>query len=68
MDQRLPLAPNVLPSSSPPAPPAAVNTTISAAAATVSTLLVSMLHQYLTLGVVVWDLIIAGERIVSLPL
>ncbi|PRW45098.1 ammonium transporter [Chlorella sorokiniana] len=39
----------------------AVNTTISAAAATVSTLLVSMLHQYLTLGVVVWDLIIAGN-------
>ncbi len=39
----------------------AVNTTISAAAATTSTLLVSMLHQYLTLGVVVWDLIIAGE-------
>ncbi|KAI7837974.1 hypothetical protein COHA_008277 [Chlorella ohadii] len=38
-----------------------VNTTISAAAATVSTLLVSMLHQYLTLGVVVWDLIIAGN-------
>ncbi|KAL4433241.1 hypothetical protein ABPG77_003289 [Micractinium sp. CCAP 211/92] len=39
----------------------AVNTTISAAAATVSTLLVSMLHQYLSLGVVVWDLIIAGN-------
>ena len=38
----------------------AVNTTISAAAATVSTLFVSMLHQYLSLGVVVWDLIIAG--------
>jgi len=38
----------------------AVNTTISAAAATVSTLFISMLHQYLSLGVVVWDLIIAG--------
>lgn len=44
-----------------PAIPSAVNTTMSAAAATVSTLLVSMLHQYLSLGVVVWDLIIAGE-------
>ncbi|PSC70378.1 ammonium transporter isoform B [Micractinium conductrix] len=39
----------------------AVNTTISAAAATVSTLFASMLHQYLSLGVVVWDLIIAGN-------
>lgn len=39
----------------------AVNTTISAAAATVSTLLIAMLHNYVTLGVVVWDLIIAGE-------
>lgn len=38
----------------------AVNTTMSAAAATVSTLFVSMLHQYWQLGVVVWDLIIAG--------
>ena len=44
-----------------PVIPPAVNTTMSAAAATVSTLLVSMLHQYLSLGVVVWDLIIAGE-------
>jgi ammonia channel protein AmtB len=38
----------------------AVNTTMSAAAATISTLLVSMLHEYMTMGVVVWDLIIAG--------
>jgi hypothetical protein len=33
---------------------------MSAAAATISTLLVSMLHEYMTMGVVVWDLIIAG--------
>ncbi len=38
----------------------AVNTTISAAAATISTLLAAMIHNYLSLGVVVWDLIIAG--------
>lgn len=39
----------------------AVNTTVSAAAATISTLLVAMLHTYLTLRVVVWDLIVAGN-------
>ena len=39
----------------------AINTTISAAAATISTLLVVMLHTYRTLGVVVWDLIQAGN-------
>lgn len=39
----------------------AVNTTVSAAAATISTLIVAMLHTYLSLRVVVWDLIVAGN-------
>eukprot|EP00887_Chlorella_sp_A99_P007406 scaffold2.g7406.t1 len=39
----------------------ATNTTVSAAAATVSTLFMAMLHTYLSIGVVVWDLIIAGN-------
>ena len=40
---------------------AAVNTTISAGAGAVFTLFTSMIHQYMTLGVPVWDLIIAGN-------
>lgn len=39
----------------------AVNTTIGAAAGTIATLFIAMAYQYFTLGVVVWDLIIAGN-------
>jgi Amt family ammonium transporter len=39
----------------------AVNTTVSAAAATIATLLVAMIHTYVSLRVVVWDLIVAGN-------
>ena len=39
----------------------AVNTTMAAATGCIGTLLISMLHQKLSLGVVVWDLIIAGN-------
>ncbi|KAI3435774.1 hypothetical protein D9Q98_001832 [Chlorella vulgaris] len=40
---------------------AAVNTTIGAASGTIATLFIAMAYQYFTLGVVVWDLIIAGN-------
>ena len=43
----------------------AVNTTVSAAAATISTLIVAMLHTYLSVRVVVWDLIVAGNGALS---
>lgn len=39
----------------------AINTTIAAASGTISCLFIAMLHNYLSLGVVVWDLIIAGN-------
>jgi Amt family ammonium transporter len=39
----------------------AVNTTVGAAAGTIATLFIAMAYQYFTLGVVVWDLIIAGN-------
>ena len=39
----------------------AVNTTMAAATGCIGTLLISMVHQKLSLGVVVWDLIIAGN-------
>lgn len=39
----------------------AVNTTIGAASGCIATLFIAMAYQYFTLGVVVWDLIIAGE-------
>lgn len=39
----------------------AVNTTIAAAAGTLSCLFIVMLHQYFALGVVTWDLLIAGN-------
>jgi Amt family ammonium transporter len=39
----------------------AINTTIGAAAGTISTLFIAMAYQYVTLGVIVWDLIIAGN-------
>lgn len=39
----------------------AVNTTIAAATGALSTLFIVMLHQYLTLGVVTWDLVMAGN-------
>lgn len=39
----------------------AVNTTIAAGTGCLSTLILVMLHQYFTLGVVTWDLILAGN-------
>ncbi|KAI7840216.1 hypothetical protein COHA_005998 [Chlorella ohadii] len=39
----------------------AVNTTIGAASGCLATLFIAMAYQYFTLGVVVWDLIIAGN-------
>lgn len=39
----------------------AVNTTMAAAAGTISCLFIAMVHQYVSLGVIVWDLIIAGN-------
>lgn len=39
----------------------AVNTTVAAAAGTIACLFVAMAHTYFSLGVVVWDLIIAGN-------
>jgi Amt family ammonium transporter len=39
----------------------AINTTIAAATGCLSTLFIAMIHQYFSLGVVVWDLLIAGN-------
>ncbi|PSC68349.1 ammonium transporter [Micractinium conductrix] len=39
----------------------AVNTTVGAASGCIATLFIAMAYQYFTLGVVVWDLIIAGN-------
>lgn len=39
----------------------AINTTIAAASGTISTLFIAMIHQYSTTGLVVWDLLIAGN-------
>ncbi|GAB4822138.1 hypothetical protein N2152v2_009184 [Parachlorella kessleri] len=39
----------------------AVNTTVAAAAGTLSCLFIAMAHNYFSLGVIVWDLIIAGN-------
>lgn len=39
----------------------AINTTIAAATGTISTLFIAMIHNYVSLGVVVWDLLIAGN-------
>ncbi|KAL4458386.1 hypothetical protein ABPG75_013251 [Micractinium tetrahymenae] len=39
----------------------AINTTVGAASGCIATLFIAMAYQYFTLGVVVWDLIIAGN-------